>query len=258
MAIKEDIVIELSGEKYIFKGQQFRSLRTGRIASVKDKIELEQLVVAGGYTYGTSVYQDLLNMSIRAGHIPERNAKAREWMQENARSLRRPSSRSRMELLGEAELRSVSGRPKLGTMATFFYDAKYKDSLPYWDKFPTIFIIGYHKTGFIGINLHYLDYMHRAYLMDSLYQLRSSKGGNSMEREDTVINFVNRQKLSGKSEKLFKLCIKKYRTDHVKSRMMLIPPKGWTLSMFLPTQQFMKVGNAETVWKDSREKINKR
>jgi hypothetical protein len=59
----------------------------------------------------------------------------------------------------------------IGKMYTFFYDPKHKETLPYYDLFPLIFVVGPAAGGFLGINLHYLPPVLRAKLMDSLYQI---------------------------------------------------------------------------------------
>ena len=43
-----------------------------------------------------------------------------------------------------------------GNMYMFFYDAKLKDKLPYWDAFPLVLPFRKVPGGFFGLNLHYI------------------------------------------------------------------------------------------------------
>ena len=42
----------------------------------------------------------------------------------------------------------------IGRMYFFYYDAKNKDKLPQWDRFPLVLPIERYGNGFLGLNLH--------------------------------------------------------------------------------------------------------
>jgi len=48
------------------------------------------------------------------------------------------------------------GRPSVGRLNMFFYDPKYKKTLPYYDTFPLVLPLERIPGGFAGINFHYL------------------------------------------------------------------------------------------------------
>ena len=50
---------------------------------------------------------------------------------------------------------TYSGSPKPGTLSIFRYGAKYKKTLPYWDRNPLCYIFGASGGAFYGLNLHY-------------------------------------------------------------------------------------------------------
>lgn len=50
---------------------------------------------------------------------------------------------------------TVSGSPKPGTVSIFRYGAKYKKTLPYWDRNPLCYVFGSSGGAFYGLNLHY-------------------------------------------------------------------------------------------------------
>lgn len=62
----------------------------------------------------------------------------------------------------------------IGNMYFFFYDAKYKETLPYWDRFPLVIPIDFYSESFLGLNLHYLDYKSRAILLDKLSEVQQT------------------------------------------------------------------------------------
>ena len=68
--------------------------------------------------------------------------------------------------------------PKVGHMYMYAYDAKHKATLPYYDRFPLIFMVGPAKKGFYGINLHYLPPKIRALFFNKLMSISSSKKYN--------------------------------------------------------------------------------
>lgn len=138
-----------------------------------------------------------------------------------------------------------------GNMVVFRYDAKYKKELPYWDKYPIIFPFSTVKSGFMGINFHYLEPQKRAVLLDALYSLRSIESNNEIK---LIISYA--MLLSASKFRYFKPCIKRYLYSHVKSKIVCIEPKHWPIAIFLPIQQFQKVSN-QTVYAESNKKIRK-
>ena len=49
-----------------------------------------------------------------------------------------------------------------GSLYCWFYDPKYKRTLPYYDAFPVAFIMNMKEKGFLGINMHYLPLRSRS------------------------------------------------------------------------------------------------
>ena len=66
----------------------------------------------------------------------------------------------------ELKSKPVTRTGPQGNMYMFFYDPKYKETLPYYDGFPLIIMLGPAKGGFMGLNLHYLPPAVRARLLD--------------------------------------------------------------------------------------------
>jgi hypothetical protein len=122
--------------------------------------------------------------------------------------------------------------------------------LPYYDKFPLIFMVGPAQGGFYGINLHYLPFKLRAKLMDSLYTISSNRKFDESTQLALSYNVLS----SASKFKYFKPTFKHYLYNHVQSSFMLIHPTEWDIALMLPTQRFAKASTYK-VYSDSREMI---
>jgi len=187
------------------------------------------------------IFTDILNKGIKKGYVPGKTKEAIDWFRQTARRTR---DVSRADLL--AERSQVRTGPKPGSMYMFAYDAKTKDKLPYWDAFPVIFMVGSAKTGFYGINLHYLPPALRAAAMDELYE----------DVTDPTLSNRARIKVQNIADsRFFKPCLKQYLPSQMRSNLILISPDTWDIALWLPTEQFQKASN-QKVWADSTRKIS--
>jgi hypothetical protein len=136
-----------------------------------------------------------------------------------------------------------------GNMYLFIYEAKYSDSLPYWDRVPLCMPFDVIPGGFSGLNLHYLPPLLRAQLL-----------GKILEHTDKTLNEKSKIDISWSLLKDFgrfpeaRPTVKKYLYNHVKSRFLKIDPTHWKASIFLPLQLFQK-NTQQAVWKDSKSKL---
>ena len=139
----------------------------------------------------------------------------------------------------------------IGKMYFFQYDAKLKDKLPYWDMFPLIFVIETNprkakEPSILGINLHYLNPMMRAKLMDQLYTTMT----NTKMDETTKLK-INYGILKAASQfAYFKPCIKMYLLSHLDTPFISINPQYWDFTLLLPMARFQKESDTE-VWMQS-------
>lgn len=197
-----------------------------------------------------NIFDQLITQGVRAGQIPARTTQARDWYRETASKIRNVNER---KLMREDESRLSLRQPIIGSMYSFYYDPKHKDTLPYYDRFPLIFPFKKVKGGFYGINVHYLPLQLRAKLMDGLYEYAN----NSRYDETTKIK-MNYELLTRTANlKWFKPCVKHYLTEHVRSKFMYIYPSEWDIALFLPTERFAKASKAQ-VWVDSKRTLGVR
>ena len=191
-----------------------------------------------------AIFDEILARGIRKGQVPARTKDARDWFRDTARRTR-TTPQALLKDAGDRKPRVGAGR-----MYHFFYDPKNKKTLPYYDKFPLIFMVGFAEGGFYGINLHYLPPKLRATLMDALYTISSDKRYDENTRLRLSYNV-----LKGASKyKAFKPCFKHYLSKHVRGKFMEIESVEWDIALFLPTERFEKAGKGK-VWADSRAMI---
>lgn len=183
-----------------------------------------------------------LNIRSKAGDVD----RSLEWYQLQVRALNRAATQPN-KLMQNTPALSTTLIP--GNMYMFFYDAKLKDKLPYWDQFPLVLPFRRVPDGFYGINLHYLPYAMRFKLLGALHD----RAGDTKITEDTRIKTNWRMLMTLSTIAPVKACVKHYLFDHVESRFLQIKYPDWVVAALLPVERF--VGATKTkVWQDSREK----
>ena len=133
----------------------------------------------------------------------------------------------------------------------FFYDAKHRKTLPYWDAFPMIIAVGPAEKGFYGLNIHYLPIPLRAKFLDNLMDITNNKKYDETTKFQLSYEYLNK----AAKFKYFKPCFKHYLTSQVEGKLAYIPPPEWEIATFLPVAQWQK-SNASQVYKDSRRIMN--
>ena len=88
--------------------------------------------------------------------------KSTEWYRDKIKEFGKPGA---MDLIRDGKR---NNRPFYGRLNMFFYDPKYKKTLPYYDTFPLVLPLERYDDGFLGINLHYLTMKLRIRLLDRL------------------------------------------------------------------------------------------
>lgn len=179
----------------------------------------------------------------RAKGIEGTSREAREWFRKKAREIR--STPNKILENGDKTVTS----PSIGKMYFYFYDAKTKDVLPYWDKFPLTIVIERYRDGFLGLNLHYLSPKARGALFDKLMEYSSDK--NLDDRTRLQLSYSLLKGAANVPE--FRPTVKRYLNTQMKSRMLEIHPENWLPAVFLPVARFQKASNTK-VWSSSRQK----
>ena len=167
--------------------------------------------------------------------------KSTAWFRDKIAELGKPTA---MQLIRDGK---KAARPFYGNLNMFFYDPKFKNTLPYYDRFPLVLPIERYSDGFLGINLHYLPIPLRVRLLDELMDYSTDTNFDSKTKINT-----NYQQL--KKVKLIKPTLERYHAGHVKSAFRRIDGDEFTVATLLPVQRFSKTSAAK-VWNDSRSMI---
>lgn len=193
-----------------------------------------------------SYFEKLQSQAFRAGVTP-RTKESINWFR---KSLKKVKNINNKKLLKDSALTKVA-KPKPGSMYMYFYDPKHKDTLPYYDRFPLIIMVGKAKNGFIGLNLHYLPPILRAKFFDRLTEFTSNNKYDETTKIRLTYDFLkNSAKL-----KEFQPCYKHYLTKHVISRIVEVQAPEWEVALFMPTEKFEKSSKSK-VWNKSRKLIS--
>ena len=136
-----------------------------------------------------------------------------------------------------------------GNMYMFFYDAKNKDKLPYWDAFPLIIPFNKVDGGFYGINLHYLPYLQRFTLLGALHQYASDE--KVPEKIKIQVSWKILQSASKTPQ--IRHCVKHYLNNNVSSKFLHIKYPDWIIASQLPVERF--VGSTkQKIWEEGSRK----
>jgi hypothetical protein len=182
-----------------------------------------------------------LDLRVKAGDVQ----RSVNWYQAQIRSLRNIKPSVNRLLAADTQHLTTNYLP--GRLYLFQYDAKHKDTLPYWDALPLVFPFRKVQGGFYGINLHYLPYGLRFTLMSNLLSMTA-------ESEDRRMK-LSWQFLTASSKfRGVDACVKHYLHDHVQSRFLNIPPDQWLAASMLPIEQFQN-SSKEAVFRASRKSI---
>ena len=185
-----------------------------------------------------------------------------QWFKETIKKLNVPETKEQKENKvvdketqedKEKEILDLDGNIdpfEVGKMYLFHYLPKCKDTLSYYDMFPLIIVLGIHRKGFSGINLHYLPVEQRMVLLSNLTQKAVLKDG---ELERLNIKYANLENVQ--EFQFFKPCFKQYLSSNVKSAIKLIEPKDWAFAAALPIENFRKKSKVE-VWVESLKTQN--
>ena len=163
------------------------------------------------------------------------------WFRKKIKEFGAPTS---VELVREGKR---SNTPFRGKLNMFFYSPKYKDKLPYYDRFPLVLPLERYSEGFMGINLHYLPIPLRIGLLDKLYEFSNNDKFDKTTRLTATYDRM-------KNLPLVKPTLHKYLYSFVDSAFRRIDVDEFIVATLLPVQRFEKATDRK-IWRDSRGMI---
>ena len=185
--------------------------------------------------------------AVRSGTVGKEVKRSAQWFQDKIKGLKgevrnRFSSTNAAKFYRESEKINdavFKRRVSLGDLFCYYYNPKYRKTLPYYDMFPMIMLLSAEKETFLGINFHYLRPKWRAILLDRV----TAKIGGGIPKWS-------------KLRKIRQIAptIKRYRFDHIMRKVVPIEEDEQEIAIFLPTERFRKSGKAK-VWSESERKF---
>ena len=167
--------------------------------------------------------------------------KSTDWYKDKIAEFGKPGA---MDLIRDGKR---NNKPFYGRLNMFFYDPKFKKTLPYYDTFPLVLPLERYDDGFLGINLHYLPMKLRIKLLDRLVDY-----SNNTKFDESTRLAVDYSKL--KNIKLIKPTLKRYLAGRVKTQFRRIDADEFTVAVLLPVARWKK-GTAAEVYADSRRML---
>ena len=164
--------------------------------------------------------------------------KSTDWYRDKIKEFGKPGA---MDLIRDGKR---DNNPFFGRLNMFFYDPKYKKTLPYYDRFPLVLPLENYPDGFLGINLHYLPMRLRIRLLDRLVDY-----SNNTKFDESTRLAVDYSKL--KNVSLIKPTLKRYLAGRVKTQFRRIDADEFIVATLLPVARWSKAEAAQ-VHKDSR------
>jgi hypothetical protein len=141
----------------------------------------------------------------------------------------------------------------MGKMYFFEYDAKHKDTLPVWDRYPLVIPFdswrakspeGKTVQYVLGINFHYLPPALRMAAFRALLRFKNK----DRFVKSTKLDFSWKVIMALSQSKYFEHAVKMYRMDQMRSKFVEIPSQSWEMVLFLPLARWQK-GSKAQAWK---------
>lgn len=193
-----------------------------------------------------------LEKAARLRQLEKFSSESLDWFRREA--LKIGSAKARREfLMSRKKTKNINTSAAIGSFFVFMYDAKYKDELPYFDRYPLIIFLGptKHNGVVAGLNIHYIPPKARAILFQNLLDLAN----NTKYDEKTKLKISYSILQSTQKYAAFKPCYKHYRLDHITSAPVKIPFDQIESVLFLPIAQWSNNVANTKVWSDSIQKI---
>jgi len=185
--------------------------------------------------------------AVRGGTVGKEVKRSAKWFQDKIKGLKgevknRFSSTNAAKFYRESEKINdavFQKRASLGDLFCYYYNPKYRKTLPYYDMFPMIMLLKAEQETFLGINFHYLRPKWRAILLDRV----TAKIGGGLPKWSKL-----------RQIRQIAPTIKRYRFDHIMRKVIPIEEDEQEIAIFLPTEKFKKAGKAK-VWSESERKF---
>ena len=153
---------------------------------------------------------------------------SKSWFREEAIRLKKIRFNKRRFIISNSD--DVKKRITVGRLYLFEYYPKGADTLSVWDRFPLCLPFRGTEKGFYGINLHYLTYFQRAYLLERLVR-GANKSSNRLRVSWEILNSFSRVPVAEHATK-------QYLLSQVQSPFKLIEIEDYTKAIMMPMAEY--------------------
>jgi hypothetical protein len=162
-----------------------------------------------------------------------------------------------LKLMNAANKLSIPTRVFQGQLVFFKYKPQnetFKERNTYYDKYPLVLVTETYRGGFSGVNVHYIDPIHRQFLFDVI--MRGLPAIRASEEWRTRLR-VSYDRLKARRQfKFFRPCYRAYSWKGMKRRPIVVPFELWEEMVQSNTMRIEKA-RPITIFRDSYKKAIK-
>lgn len=162
-----------------------------------------------------------------------------------------------LQMVNAAGKFSMPNRLFQGQLVFFKYKPQneaFIKSNKYYDKYPLVLVTEVYRGGFEGVNVHYLDPVHRLAMFDVIMRKLPTIAASEEWRTRLRVDY---DRLKARRQfKFFKPCYKKYLWSGMKRRPVVVPYDVWEEMMGANISRFEKARPA-TVFRNSYKSVIK-
>lgn len=163
-----------------------------------------------------------------------------------------------LKMLNKAGKFSMPNRLFQGQMVFFKYEPISESFLArdtYYDRYPLVLITNVYRGGFEGVNVHFLDPVHRKFLFDALMRGLPTIKANERWRNRLLVDY---DRLDARRQfKFFRPCYRRYLWKGMRRRPVVVPFELWE-EMVMSNTLRMEAARPVTVYRKTYSQIVKR
>lgn len=163
-----------------------------------------------------------------------------------------------LKMLNKAGKLSIPSRLFQGQMVFFKYSPVSESFLArdtYYDRYPLVLITEVYRGGFEGVNVHFLDPVHRRFLFDAIMRGLPTIKASETWRTRLIVDY---DRLDARRQfKFFRPCYRRYLWKGMRRRPVVVPFELWE-EMVMSNSSRMNQARPVTVYRNTYKQVIKR
>lgn len=163
-----------------------------------------------------------------------------------------------LKMLNKAGKLSIPSRLFQGQMVFFKYSPVSESFLArdtYYDRYPLVLITEVYRGGFEGVNVHFLDPVHRRFLFDAIMRGLPTIKASETWRTRLIVDY---DRLDARRQfKFFRPCYRRYLWKGMRRRPVVVPFELWE-EMVMSNSSRMDQARPVTVYRNTYRQVVKR